>query len=158
MDIDNFRAAIGMASPDPVSPCRPSAKPRQHAAFIRGPIPLAWLGAAGRLQKSALVVGLALWFHRGLRKNSCEVIKVTAAVRRAMGLTNDQARRGIHALADAGLVSIVKGGRGRCVCVEIVEQTAGQSVARESFGTSRAQQTTTCADGGQRYDRSVETE
>jgi predicted ArsR family transcriptional regulator len=37
-----------------------------------------------------------------------------------MGLTPDQARRGVHALERAGLLEVRRGGRGRCAEVTIV--------------------------------------
>jgi hypothetical protein len=39
-----------------------------------------------------------------------------------MGLSHDQARRGIHSLHGDGLVDIHVGGRGRCMEVEIVNR------------------------------------
>ena len=68
-------------------------------------------------------VALALWFQRGVRGQGGPV-KVTSAVRRHMGLSNDQSRRGIQALAAAGLLRVCKGGRGRCTVVEIIASRA----------------------------------
>jgi predicted ArsR family transcriptional regulator len=46
-----------------------------------------------------------------------------------MGLTRDQARRGVHALERAGLLEVRRGGRGRCAEVTIVEKFTEPSVA-----------------------------
>jgi hypothetical protein len=46
-----------------------------------------------------------------------------------MGLTHDQARRGVHALKAAGLVRVHRGGRGRCAEVTIIEKVTEPSVA-----------------------------
>ena len=78
-----------------------------------------WLSAASALCKSALSVGLALWFLRGVMGKQCPV-KFTSAARRSMRLTREQSRRGIPALEAAGLLRVVKGGRGRCSVVEIL--------------------------------------
>ncbi|MCX7390839.1 MAG: hypothetical protein NTX02_06580 [Planctomycetia bacterium] len=48
-------------------------------------------------------------------------MKFTSAARRSMRLTREQSRRGIPALEAAGLLRVVKGGRGRCTVVEIIE-------------------------------------
>ena len=80
-----------------------------------------WLSAASALCKSALPVGLALWFLRGVTGKQCPV-KFTSAARRSMRLTREQSRRGIPALEAAGLLRVVKGGRGRCPVVEIMDQ------------------------------------
>jgi hypothetical protein len=116
--LEDFRAASPAELP-PVPP-RKQTGPRRDP-FLRGPVPLEWLARACALPKSAVAVGLALWFLRGVRGNHGPV-KVTSAVRRVMQLTNEQARRGVHALSNAGLVRLVKGGRGHCAVVEIVER------------------------------------
>jgi len=116
--LEDFRAASAAELP-PV-PTRKEARPRRDP-FLRGPVPLEWLARACKLPKSAVAVGLALWFLRGVRGNHGPV-KVTSAVRRVMQLTNEQARRGVHALSEAGLVRVVKGGRGHCAVVEIVDR------------------------------------
>ena len=78
-----------------------------------------WLARAYRLGAAALAVGLALWHAQGMRRGRSGPIKVNAATRRPMGLSHDQARRGVHALEAAGLVAIERGGRGRCAVVTI---------------------------------------
>jgi hypothetical protein len=70
-------------------------------------------------------IAIALWLEIGMRDNR-EPIKVTQKIRRHMGLSNDQSRRGIHALAAAGLLRVCKGGRGRCAIVEIVTSRASK--------------------------------
>lgn len=73
--------------------------------FIRGPIPLEWAVEAGRLGGSALRVGLALWFYRGIRKSPSFRLGV-GDIASATGLHPDSARRGLRALELAGLVEV----------------------------------------------------
>lgn len=112
---DDYRAA----SPAALPPTPKSHRRRPQEPFLRGPVPMPWLAKAQTLTKAAMGVAIALWFQRGVRGQSGPV-KVTGAVRRQMGLSNDQARRGIQALTAAGLLRVRKGGRGRCTIVEIV--------------------------------------
>lgn len=111
---DDFRAA----SPAALPPAPQSHHRRPQEPFLRGPVPMLWLANAHALSKAAMGVALALWFQKGVRGHGGPV-KVTSAVRRHMGLSNDQAQRGIQALAAAGLLRICKGGRGHCTIVEI---------------------------------------
>ena len=104
------------------SPPRPGQRRRLRAEpFLRGPIPLAWLAKAAQLRKPALPAGLGLWFVRGVSKKTGPV-RVSASVRKKVGLSAGQMLRGLRALEGAGLVRFVKEGRGRCPVVEIVEQ------------------------------------
>lgn len=116
MDLNAYRAECQAELPP--APTRKTKRPRTDHPFLRGPVPLGWLAAAHAAGGSALAVGVALWFQRGVRGDPGPV-KVTSAVRRRLGLTQDQARRGLHALESAGLTRLVKGGRGRCPVVEI---------------------------------------
>lgn len=87
---------------------RPSRKPprhRQGETFLRGPIPWAWLDRAGRLPGKALAVALWLWMQAGCKKN--RTVRFQLAGVTAMGMHADTARRGLRALANAGLVSIL---------------------------------------------------
>lgn len=124
MDIEKFRIPGTTGLPQHV----PSVDKRPREGwFLRGPVDMAWLNRAKALPKSALATGLALWFQRGVLKSDCP-IKVTSAVRRKMSLTPDDARRGIRALADSGLIKVVKGGRGRHPVVQIIEHPDDHSV------------------------------
>jgi len=113
----------GAASPDELPPPpRPGQRRRVRAEpFLRGPIPLVWLATAAQLRKPALPAGLGLWFVRGVSQKTGP-IRASAAVRKKVGLSAGQMLRGLRALEGAGLVRFVKGGRGRCPVVEIVDQ------------------------------------
>ena len=116
MRVEDYRASSAEELPSAPTGKRES---RRTDPFLRGPIPMEWLSAASALCKSALLVGLALWFLRGVIGKQCPV-KFTSAARRSMRLTREQSRRGIPALEAAGLLRVVKGGRGRCPVVEIL--------------------------------------
>ena len=116
MRIEDYQASSADELPSAPTGKR---KSRRTDPFLRGPIPMEWLSAASALCKSALSVGLALWFLRGVIGKQCPV-KFTSAARRSMRLTREQSRRGIPALEAAGLLRVVKGGRGRCPVVEIL--------------------------------------
>jgi hypothetical protein len=90
---------------------------------------MAWLSRAHTAGKAALATGTALWFKRGLQGGKNAPIRVDASLRKSMGLTHDQARRGVHALEAVGLVQVHRGGRGRCAEVTIVTDSAEPSVA-----------------------------
>ena len=115
--IENYQASSAKELPSAPTGKR---KSRRTDPFLRGPVPMEWLSSANALCKSALPVGLALWFLRGVMGKQCPV-KFTSAARRSMRLTREQSRRGIPALEAAGLLRVVKGGRGRCTVVEIIE-------------------------------------
>ncbi len=124
VDVDAFRgvAPASMATRGPAKEkTRGRATRRQTAPFLGGPVPMAWLSAANAAGGSALALGLAIWFHQGMRKKFGPILRVNAAVRKAMALTPDQARRAITALASRGLIHIHTGGRGRCTEVEILD-------------------------------------
>jgi hypothetical protein len=124
MDLESFRA--GSVAELPPNPRRkPGRKgPRATQPFLRGPIPLAWLATAHAAGGSALAVGVALWFQRGVRGDPGPV-KMTSAVRRRLGLSADQTRRGLRALESGGLAKILLGGRGRCTVVEVLAGPLG---------------------------------
>lgn len=121
-DLESFRARTPSELPPVPAPGR--QKKRQVATrppFLRGPIPLAWLARAHTAGGSALAVGLALWFVRGVSGKRGPV-KVDSSVRRRFGLSRDQTGYGLRALEAAGLTGYVKKGRGHCAVVEILER------------------------------------
>lgn len=119
-DLEAFRARSPGELPPVPAPRRQKKRRTASQPFLRGPIPLAWLATAHRAGGSALAVGLALWFVRGVSGNRGPV-KVGQSVRRRFELTRDQTGYGLRALEAAGLVRYVKQGRGRCAVVEILE-------------------------------------
>lgn len=113
-----------MNAPDPAP--QPADAPggrrrSRRSGSLAGPIPMAWMNRAGSAGGSALALGVALWFQRGITRRTTRIIRVNAALRKSMNLTPDQTRRAVAALACHGLIRVHSGGRGRCAQVEIVE-------------------------------------
>lgn len=121
MDIDAFRLSMPAAATTATATVAvtPTRRRREYT-FLAGGAPMWWLRRANELGKAALATGLALWFAHGLRRGQPGAITLNAAVRKQMGLSNDQARRGVRDLAGQGLVLVRRGGRGRCAELEIV--------------------------------------
>jgi hypothetical protein len=95
------REAIPKARPEPIPRHRPGEK------FIKGPIPLRWVEAAGCQPGRALHVGLALWYRAGL-ENSRRV-SLNLSRLEPLGVTRYAASRGLKALEAAGLVQVDRG-------------------------------------------------
>jgi len=90
---------------------------------IGPPVPVApcWRSSRGRRScRPALGVGLALWIVRGFN-GKAGAVRLSSSVRRRLEISTTDSRRGLAALRGAGLVRLVKGGRGRCPVVEIVD-------------------------------------
>jgi hypothetical protein len=117
VNLDVFRLAAAPAVGAAVA-ARPAR--RRDETFLAGGAPMWWLERANALSKAALATGVALWFAYGLRRGRPGPITLNAAVRKQMGLSNDQASRGLHDLVRGGLVVVARGGRGRCPEVEII--------------------------------------
>jgi len=124
VDLETFRT-------DGMVPIFEAAKPRRLRTvqtYLGGKPPMWWLQRAAVKGKAALMAGLAIWFKHGVQKDSTARIRVDASLRRSMGLSQDQARRGVHALEAEGLVKIQLGGRGRCAVVRIVTEVGEPGV------------------------------
>ena len=125
LDLETFRA-------DRTAPVVVAAKPRRRSGgqtYLGGKPPMWWLQRAAAVGKPALALGIALWFKHGLRGGLVAPIRVDASTRKVMRLSHDQASRGVHALEAAGLIEVLRGGRGRCAEVMLVTKTAEPSVA-----------------------------
>jgi hypothetical protein len=85
---------------------QPKHPPRHRPGerFLKGPVPWTWLGRACRLPGKALHVGLLLWVEAGCRKSRTVPFCLTRAAE--LGLHPDTFKRGLRALAGAGLVTI----------------------------------------------------
>jgi hypothetical protein len=136
VDIDAFRVSIPAAATSAAATVAAApARRRREDTFLAGGAPMWWLRRANELGKAALATGLALWFAYGLRRGKPGAITLNAAVRKQMGLSNDQARRGVQDLAREGLVLVRRGGRGRCAELEIVTaRTDSESIATTITG------------------------
>ena len=124
VDLETFRAI----TPLPVVQAATPRLKRAGLAYLGGKPPMWWLQRAAAKGKTALMAGLAIWFKHGVQKDRTAEIRVDASLRRSMGLSQDQARRGVHALESEGLVKIQLGGRGRCAVVSIVTEVGEPGV------------------------------
>ena len=134
VDLETFRASV-------LVPVVQAATPRLKRAgltYLGGKPPMWWLQRAAVKGKAALMAGLAIWFKHGVQKGRTAQIRVDASLRRSMGLSKDQARRGVHALEAEGLVKIQLGGRGRCAVVMVNTDPKEPSVPTGSTVIDRA--------------------
>ena len=129
MDVEQFRIRTLLAVEPPPRPTGRVGRGRCQEPFLRGPIPISWLTRAFAARGSVVAAGLCLWFMRGVAPTQPD-IKVTKAVRKRLGLSSDQMRRGLAGLEVAGLVEFVSRGRGRCPIVRILIPSTAAVVSR----------------------------
>lgn len=108
-DLERFR--LPPAQPETQGQSKLAVKTAQvktkriKGEFLKGPIPLGWLGCAAKLSgKAPLTVALAIWFQAG-RRRSKEVSLTTAVIER-FGIDRKAKYRGLSALEKAGLVQV----------------------------------------------------
>ena len=77
--------------------------------FIAGPIDVSWLCRASRLGVKALLVGLALWHIKGLRK--ADTFIVSNVMLQDWGIQPDAKRRALRKLERAGLIRVERRGK-----------------------------------------------
>ena len=76
------------------------------ALFLRGPIPLAWLGSAAALPGKSLHVGIALWWLHGMAKG--KPFKLTQKALQTLNIERDAASAALVRLEQAGLIRVVR--------------------------------------------------
>lgn len=83
-----------------------SSKPmRIKGEFLKGPIPLAWLTVASKLNgKAPLAVALAIWFEAG--RSRCKEVTLATAILNRFGVNRKAKYRALEALDKAGLISV----------------------------------------------------
>lgn len=112
---DNFPDLERLRLPDEQIPKQPSANPqgrktsskapKVRGEFLKGPIPLDWLGRAAKLPgKAPLATALAIMFEVG-RRRSQEIILTTAILKR-FGVNRKAKYRALKHLQDAGLIAV----------------------------------------------------
>jgi len=82
----------------------PSKPSNSTVRFIKGPIPLEWIGAAARLPGKTLHVALALQYLAGLTKS--KTVKLTARTLDIVGVARDAKAEALARLQLAGLISV----------------------------------------------------
>ena len=85
--------------------------------FLKGPIPLDWLGRAARLPGKALNVALAICWLHGMTKNA--PVKLTKKALSHFNVSRDAATDGVTRLEDAGLIGVERH-PGRCHVVSVL--------------------------------------
>ena len=122
MDLDRYR----LTSSDQVPPAKPKRAPRHKAGerFLKGPIPMAWIGAAARLPGKALHVGVAIWHIAGLTGQA--VVRMERSALESLGIGREAWLRGLERLEGAGLIDVERK-PGRRTIVTIRGSTNGES-------------------------------
>jgi DNA-binding transcriptional ArsR family regulator len=77
--------------------------------FIAGPVDVSWVCQASRLGVKALLVGLALWHIKGLRRDISFL--VSNLMVQEWGVQPDAKRRALRALEKAGLITVERRGK-----------------------------------------------
>jgi hypothetical protein len=77
--------------------------------FIAGPIYVSWVCQASRLGVKSLLVGLALWHLKGLRRDNGFL--VSNLMLQEWGIQPDAKRRALRALEKAGLITVERRGK-----------------------------------------------
>jgi hypothetical protein len=77
--------------------------------FIAGPLNISWLCRASRLGVKALLVGLALWHIKGLRK--ADTFIVSNLLLQDWGVLPDAKNRALRKLEKAGLIRVERRGK-----------------------------------------------
>ena len=77
--------------------------------FIAGPVDVCWVCQASRLGVTALLVGLALWHLRGLRRSNS--FTFSNLIVEAWGIQPDAKSRALRKLEKAGLITVERKGK-----------------------------------------------
>jgi hypothetical protein len=104
LDLDDLRGPAADLDALRNGSSRKPPRHRQGEKFLKGPIPWPWLRRALALPGKALHVALLLWKEAGCCRK--RTVRFRLAGTAALGIHPDTAKRGLRALATAGLVSI----------------------------------------------------
>ena len=99
--------------------------------FIAGPIDVSWVCRAGRLGVKALLVGLALWHLRGLRRSNSFI--VSNLMIQEWGVQPDAKARALRKLEKARLITVKREGK-RSPRVTLVVGNASSGGRRSTRG------------------------
>ena len=105
--------------------------------FIAGPVDVSWVVQASRLGVKALLVGLALWHIKGLRK--ADTFIVSNLMLQDWGVQPDAKRRALRKLEKAGLIRIERRGKRSPQVTLIVKRVQGGAVMASASAASGEQ-------------------
>lgn len=84
-----------------------SPSPKVRGEFLKGPIPLDWLGRAAKLPgKASLATAIAIMFEVGRRRSN--QIKLTTAILNRFGVNRKAKYRALKQLEGAQLISVIR--------------------------------------------------
>jgi DNA-binding PadR family transcriptional regulator len=144
--IETFPDLDRLRLPDDQIPKHTTARPHRRqlrsnavgvqGEFLKGPIPLSWLGNAAALPGKALATALAIMFEVGRRRSS-EITLTTAIVQR-FGVSRKAKYRALKHLESAGLITVYrKPHRNPVVTIlDIKDQTVADSRRQDGTGTT----------------------
>lgn len=104
MDIEALRLPEPLPSETPMYISVPVERRSKSALFLKGPVPLDWLAAAGRLPAKALQVAIVIWHRAGIARTNA--VPVPTQLLTAFGVDRFAKRRALDALASAGLITV----------------------------------------------------
>jgi hypothetical protein len=99
-------------------------KSRQPGPFLKGPVPMDWIYAAGGLPGQCLHVGIVLWHEVGIAGSRTVKFRPSKASR--YGMHRDTSRRALKRLQKAGLINThIR--PGQCLEIEVlnIEKVSG---------------------------------
>lgn len=100
IDAEQFRLRRSVSVRRAIAPPRP----QKGEAFLKGPIPLAWLERAARLPGKSLQAAVALWYAAGLTRSARIPLSNVSGHR--FGLDRNAKYRALAWLERAGLVTV----------------------------------------------------
>ena len=116
--LDLTRLGKPVSLPVPRTTPRPPRSGRFRPRFLRGPISWPWLRRSAQLPGCALHVALVIRLWTGITKQ--DAIALPLAELATMGVTRHAAYRAVHALEQAGLLTVTRH-VGRKTRVRIIE-------------------------------------
>lgn len=105
-NFDLAEYALSRVSAPPIKTTKFKSSKRAVEKFLKGPVPLIWLIAAGELPGKTMVVGVGLWFLSGL--TGSKTVKPTGKLWKSLSISRQAAYRAIAALEKRGLVEVIR--------------------------------------------------
>lgn len=108
-DPEHLRVQLDEVSASRPSNCKVRRPSLVRGKFIAGPIDVDWICQAARLGRTALLIGLAVWHLRGLRRSDTFI--VSNLMLEGWGILPDAKWRALRKLEKAGLITLERRGK-----------------------------------------------